>query len=215
MARSQNDAMTGLLDQAWRNARKRISAEERAIDRAWVEAQAERQGWRCVMSGLPFSDETFETALIKRPYAPSIDRKDPSRGYDPDNCQLIATAVNFAKGQWTLGALVEVAHGIVETTRKNDDQRKALIKQLGHEEKQLKALESAEAKAARKRVAGIKESLDKGKAMTKVAAKLAADKKPAKAKAPEKTKAPEKAKTPEKAAAKPPAKPKARKKETA
>jgi hypothetical protein len=45
----------------------------------------ERCEGRCAVSGLEFSETLVGTGRAKKPYAPSLDRIDRSRGYEPDN----------------------------------------------------------------------------------------------------------------------------------
>lgn len=54
-------------------------------------------GWQCSVSGQPF---TLEVISGKRPYAPSIDRIDSSKGYTADNCRIVCVAVNYAMNVW-------------------------------------------------------------------------------------------------------------------
>lgn len=34
------------------------------------------------------------------PYAPSIDRKDSTKGYTRENCRIVCAAANFAMNTW-------------------------------------------------------------------------------------------------------------------
>lgn len=60
----------------------------------------EQQGGMCAISGLPFSLNEFPLVLVKRPFAPSLDRISSQRGYTADNVRLVCVAVNFGMGQW-------------------------------------------------------------------------------------------------------------------
>src|SRR6185312_2735349 len=76
-----------------------------------VAEMVERAGGHCEMSGLPFS--MIDVCGVK-PFAPSIDRIDSSRGYNAENCRLVCYAVNVALHQWGDAVLRRIAHGIVE-----------------------------------------------------------------------------------------------------
>jgi hypothetical protein len=76
---------------------------------------------RCAVSGLPFSLDTFVDALVKHPFAPSIDRKDSSKGYTLKNTRLVCTAANFAMNQWGAEVLRRVSRGVVAKERKQRD----------------------------------------------------------------------------------------------
>lgn len=64
--------------------------DELTITHDWVAARL--QPWRCEMTGLSFSFER-RSAL-----APSLDRKDRTMGYTPDNTQVVSWFYNRAKG---------------------------------------------------------------------------------------------------------------------
>jgi hypothetical protein len=66
----------------------------------FVETLYARQGGRCEVTGLQFSRQRFPDALVKHPFAPSIDRRSSSGGYTKDNVRLVCVAVNFGMGQW-------------------------------------------------------------------------------------------------------------------
>ena len=73
-----------------------------------------RAGGRCEVSGIPFS--AVEVAGV-RPFAPSLDRVDSTKGYLPENCRLVCYAVNVALHQWGDEVLLRIAEGIVRKTR--------------------------------------------------------------------------------------------------
>ena len=80
----------------------------------------------CQVTGIPFSLETIEDpeaneCIIKRPFAPSIDRKDPSKGYTQDNCQLVIWQYNQMKFLWSQKELVKFCRAVLiaEAVRKN------------------------------------------------------------------------------------------------
>jgi hypothetical protein len=67
----------------------------------------------CAVTGLPFCfDEPDETKF--NPWAPSIDRKDPFRGYVKDNVQFVCVAYNLAKNQFSEAVLLRLARAIVD-----------------------------------------------------------------------------------------------------
>lgn len=83
----------------------RLSKED--LDVMW-----ERCGGYCEVSGLPFKLEMVE-ACKRRPYAPSIDRKDSDKGYYLDNCRFVCTAVNVAMNDFGESILWEIAFSMV------------------------------------------------------------------------------------------------------
>lgn len=59
-----------------------------------------RSGLRCEITGIPFSMSWAETPKHKRPYVPSLDRRDSTKGYTAANCRLVLCAVNYALNEW-------------------------------------------------------------------------------------------------------------------
>lgn len=60
----------------------------------------EQQGGVCAMTGLAFFDARSSEGR-RKPYAPSIDRIDNSKGYTEDNVRVVLSIVNTAKGDYT------------------------------------------------------------------------------------------------------------------
>ena len=94
-----------ILKYAWRAlTRARQNAKGRrglefTLTRGDVQSMLEDANWRCAVTGTPFVlDRHGEYG--DRPFAPSIDRIDSSRGYTPGNCRIVCVAVNFAMNRW-------------------------------------------------------------------------------------------------------------------
>ena len=83
------------------NARRRASKKglEFTITKDWIVERLD--AGVCQLSGLP-----LEIAQSKTANSPSLDRKDNSKGYTADNCQLITVQANSAKGEWPQGDLL-------------------------------------------------------------------------------------------------------------
>jgi hypothetical protein len=64
-----------------------------------IERLYAKQKGRCEVTGLPFTRQRFDEALVKHPFAPSIDRRSSSGGYTKDNVRLVCVAVNFGMGR--------------------------------------------------------------------------------------------------------------------
>lgn len=79
---------TGLLSI---RARKKGIAFELTED--WL--QPKLDAGVCELSGLTLTEKG-----VLAPLMPSIDRKDSSKGYTPDNCRVICWALNAAFNQW-------------------------------------------------------------------------------------------------------------------
>lgn len=109
------DCGARLLGAARSNAKKAdvpFALDECVISEIWKE-----QGGRCAVSGLDFTDEQFATALVKRPFAPSIDRIVPRDGYVPKNVRIVCVCANFSMNEWGLETLVRLADAVLDFHR--------------------------------------------------------------------------------------------------
>ena len=80
-----------LLQRARRRATKLgMSA---TIDEQWVLTRLAECGFRCEVTGIPFQFDDQQ----RNPWQPSLDRLDPTRGYDPDNCRVTILMYNYAR----------------------------------------------------------------------------------------------------------------------
>jgi hypothetical protein len=70
----------------------------------------------CEVTGIPF-DLGIGAGI--NPWAPSLDRKDSSKGYTFDNVQVVCTAYNLAKHQFPTDVLLRLARAIVDAASKN------------------------------------------------------------------------------------------------
>jgi hypothetical protein len=71
----------------------------------------ERAGGRCELTGLLFK-LTVMKGRSKRPWAPSVDRIDCTKGYTAENCRLVCTAVNLAMNEWGEDTLRRIAKAL-------------------------------------------------------------------------------------------------------
>ena len=77
------------------NAAQRRSLQrnyEFSIDLDWVSERL--KSGKCELTGIPFVFETRQNGH-RNPYSPSLDRKDSSKGYTPENCRIILWALNM------------------------------------------------------------------------------------------------------------------------
>lgn len=70
-----------------------------ALTAAWVLSRLERQHYRCAVSGVEFSARRPRDSH-KRPWMPSLDRIDCTRGYTKDNVRIVCVAVNTLLQDW-------------------------------------------------------------------------------------------------------------------
>lgn len=64
---------------------------------------------RCEVTGIPFRLHETKTA-----YVPSVDRIDPKKGYNPENCQVVVLMYNTAKGNWDHDTLMEMVRSLCQ-----------------------------------------------------------------------------------------------------
>lgn len=69
---------------------------------------------RCEATGLPFDLEPGPFRHHANPWAPSLDRRDSSKGYTPDNVQVVCAAYNYAKSEWSVDVLLRLARAIID-----------------------------------------------------------------------------------------------------
>lgn len=67
----------------------------------------------CEVSGVRLSLQDRRDHGKRRPFAPSVDRIDPTRGYTPDNVRVVCVAANYAMSDWGEAVLLEIARGMV------------------------------------------------------------------------------------------------------
>lgn len=62
----------------------------------------------CAVTGVPFNYDRRNGTSFQNPFAPSIDRIDSSLSYQQGNIQIVLTAVNFAKSEFSMSDFVSV-----------------------------------------------------------------------------------------------------------
>ncbi len=128
----------------------------------------------CAVSGLPFTEERFDRALVKRPFAPSLDRINPHKGYTLDNARLVCTAANFAMNQWGHEVLQRIAYGLVtkerEPARKWRQQQRRKLRQY---EQIAQSMAGEELVKQRQRIVGLKRAITLGPVKLSTAARRA------------------------------------------
>jgi hypothetical protein len=136
----------------------------------------ERCEGRCAVSGMAFSEAVVGTGRAQRPYAPSLDRIDRSRGYEPDNVRLVSAVANFAMNAWGLEPVLAMARAMAgkyaEEVADADD-RSWLARQdarIIEAERQAAALGGNALAQARRRIAALKRARTLGPAGLRAAA---------------------------------------------
>lgn len=104
----------GRAQALWKDGRNR--ARKKRVDwtlpKDWI---ADRVALgKCERTGIQFELENSSGGW-RNPRAPSIHRVDSSRGYTPDNCQMVAYQYNAALNEWPEELFAELAKAYVKT----------------------------------------------------------------------------------------------------
>jgi hypothetical protein len=158
-------AMDARLRQLQAGARKR-AGKSYDLPPGFTASLFERQGGRCAVTGIRFSLEEYPHALVKHPFAPSLDRMDSKVGYTVSNVRLVCVAVNFGMNQWGEDVFMRLARAAVEyrPAPKSDPDAKWFARQLeriASAEKDLGILPIAQQPKQRQTIAGLKAALAK------------------------------------------------------
>lgn len=117
---SLNPAAITVFPERW--ARRSFSANRHsamkrsipfAITLSDYEAMLARAAGRCMVTGIKFEFQASNNKSRRRPFAPSLDRIDPTLGYTVDNCRIICSALNYALGDWGMEPLLRIARRLV------------------------------------------------------------------------------------------------------
>ena len=88
----------------WRRAKER--ARQRGLRFEIVPSEVasllSMAGGRCSITGVPFDYEKLGKHM-RRPWAPSLDRREPTKGYTFSNCRVVCVAANLAMNTWGEG----------------------------------------------------------------------------------------------------------------
>jgi hypothetical protein len=100
---------------AGRGCKHRLSVND-------VVAMFEAQDGRCALTGVEF-ELTYDGAATRNPLAPSLDRVDLTRGYEPDNTRLVALIANLARCDFGDDAFYEMCKAAVAARSSAAEQR--------------------------------------------------------------------------------------------
>lgn len=103
----------------YRRPKERAAREGTPFMLSWPEfcTIAGRAGGRCELTGLAF-EWTRADGVRRRPFAPTLDRRDNRLGYTPDNCRLVCCAVNISLNEWGEETFAAVALAYLTHCRK-------------------------------------------------------------------------------------------------
>jgi len=101
-------------------ARKRWPVE---IDVQYIKELWDNQHGRCALSGIKLlglprcANKTIRVGGSRRPFSPSLDRIDSSKGYLRGNVQWVATIANLAKADFSEAELLRMCRGVVRRAK--------------------------------------------------------------------------------------------------
>lgn len=72
------------------------------------------QDFRCAQSGLELHLTCPDTGDSRNPWSPSLDRKDRTQGYTPENVQIVCMMYNVAKASFSDDHVAMMAYAIAE-----------------------------------------------------------------------------------------------------
>lgn len=108
-SRTPNGTVTVLLNYA--RDRARNHGLDFDIDRAFISDKLDRGV--CELSGIRITRESPGNYRT-HPFAPSLDRINPSKGYTKENTRLVCFAVNRARSDWGDEVLLTMAEALVK-----------------------------------------------------------------------------------------------------
>ena len=114
----RRQAVERALRRALPRAKRRdvLRNREHNLSIDWLLEVAERQCFRCALTGIPFYSPNSCTSA-KNPFAPSIDRIDCTKGYTTSNVRLVVFAVNAMLMDWGEPVFKKVAEAYLGTKR--------------------------------------------------------------------------------------------------
>lgn len=103
----------------WVCARQRVSAKERGIpfqiDAFDVYKEMQRFGFRCSISGIPFSRSAKANGGEPDPWSASLDRIENRQGYIQDNFRVVCLIANLAMNRWGYDTLLRLSRSVVRS----------------------------------------------------------------------------------------------------
>jgi hypothetical protein len=104
----------------WICGRQRESAKTRGlpfeIDAFDVYRAMEATGFKCAISGIPFTRRIGQNAGGPDPWGASIDRIENRQGYIQDNFRVVCHAANIAMNRWGYDTLLYLARSVVRSS---------------------------------------------------------------------------------------------------
>lgn len=112
--RGRFDAQDQVASEIWTRHKKGAATRRLAFELSVEDVQQmlDRQAYRCAVTQRPFSNK-MPTGQKIRPWAASIDRKNPNLGYTRENCRLVCASVNIALNRFGDQVFTELLEAMV------------------------------------------------------------------------------------------------------
>ena len=90
------------------------------LTREWLEETLEKQGHQCPRTGIKYDYDEYKSWHKRsgHPARPSINRLNPSKGYTPENCEIVSNAYNTMLSSWTRTEMTEHVVGAAKNMLK-------------------------------------------------------------------------------------------------
>jgi hypothetical protein len=102
-------------------SRYKVNAKARALEFdiavAEIIAIAQKQKWRCAVTGIKFSLRKID-GKRRKPFAPSVDRIDSAKGYIKGNVRVVCLATNLAINEWGDEIFLSQAKGATRKSKR-------------------------------------------------------------------------------------------------
>lgn len=113
---SRNTRILQMFHTLKNGSRRRNRTLDFELTRELLHALFILQDWKCKQTGIPFD---FSTGKGKRPFGPTVDRIDNSKGYSLTNIQIVCNVYNLAKSNFQTEDVLIFAKALVEKQGKN------------------------------------------------------------------------------------------------
>ena len=120
LTRVQRDILTRLLSNAKGRANNSNGTKgktcEYTLDREWVAKKLLDDNHHCPRTGIEYNYDEYKSWHKRggHPARPSINRLNPSKGYTPDNCEVVSNFYNNMLGPWNRSELTHHIRGVAK-----------------------------------------------------------------------------------------------------
>ena len=110
---SDRDTIRGRSLQLTRGSKARAFKKgiEHSLTPEWIAAKLDKG--LCEVTGIPFVLKGGRENGFVRPFTPSLDRTDPTKGYTADNVKVVCWIYNSAKGVGTHEDVIKLAEALI------------------------------------------------------------------------------------------------------